>query len=182
MKKISALKHAALVAGLLAANIANAALVGQWSADVFVIKSNISPTEAGAYVVTTGICIKSNNTYYLTAEKFGTTPVPSTPGAGRWIQSGNKVFMHGSQGGSNELNWALELNRVDATHLTGNSQRWNTPSNPVLVNQYFSNQLKYVGSTCLPPTSSTPGSSGAGGSISINMLDLPNSSTYIWLS
>lgn len=150
MKKLSVLKCTALLAGVLAAGAANAALVGQWSADIYIIQSNFGPTQPGAYYVTSGVCIKADNTYYLTAEKIGTTPIASTPGSGRWIQSGNKVFMHGSHGPQQDYHWAIELNRVDATHFTGNSQQWTLPTNPDFRNQYLSNQFKYVGATCLP--------------------------------
>lgn len=146
MKKLSAFKCTALLAGILAASAANAALVGQWSGDFFVIKSNFGANQPGALYNTAGFCIKSDNTWYLTAKSLG-----SASGSGKWTQSGKKIFLHGNLGRADEYMLAGELNRVDSTHLAGNWNQWTLSTNPDYRDQYFSSQLKYVGATCLPP-------------------------------
>lgn len=146
MKKFSLFKCTALLAGILTAGAANAALVGQWSADEFVIKSNTPPTQPGTLINKVGYCLKSDNTYYVTAQLYG-----SVAGSGKWTQSGKKVFLHGNFGRTNEYMQAGEMNRVDSTHLTGNWQLWTLPTNPDYRDQYISSQWKYVGATCLPP-------------------------------
>lgn len=150
MKKLSAFKCTALLASILATGAANAALVGQWSADFYVIQSNFLTNVPGALYNTAGFCVKADNTFYLTAQAIG-----SASGQGKWIQKGNKVFMHGNFGRANEYLWASELNRVDTTHVAGNAQQWTLPTNPDFRDQYFSSQWKYVGATCLPPATNS---------------------------
>jgi len=146
MKKLIVLKCTALFASILTASAASAAMVGQWSNDMFIIRSNVYGSTPGALYNTVGFCIKADHTYYVTAQAYG-----SIAGTGKWIQNGNKVFMHGNSGRTNEYMWAHELNRVDSTHLAGNSNLWTLPTNSDFRDQYFSNQFKYVGATCLPP-------------------------------
>lgn len=114
---------------------ANAATpVGQWDVTTYNEKN-------GSLYSNVGICIKSDNTWYLVA------PSNST-GHGSWLMRGNNIHLHGNLHENNELNEAIELSIINPKLLTGAWQEW---MDDMSLNLYFTTKWVYKKNICDNP-------------------------------